>query len=187
MDFFDLLKYGIIGLGTILAVLSYQLLSREQRQSNPRPTILKAVYIFMGFSLLLCVLGILAQGLQTLQPLQSSGRNGTNPPLSDAAIWRENLITLDSFPDTPTYELSGRIYTNRVGFLAALRSLELEGYDKLDQMRDHIEEAVLLAPSVTLSDNDVNDIELTPYIQHSFERFSRMIKEQAYSYDENKE
>lgn len=54
----EILRYGIIGLGAILAFLAYSLLIQEQRKPKPRRQILTATYIFMAFSLLLIGLGI---------------------------------------------------------------------------------------------------------------------------------
>lgn len=54
----EILKYGIIGLGAILAFLSYLLLTQEQKKSEPRSQILTATYVFMTFSILLILLGI---------------------------------------------------------------------------------------------------------------------------------
>lgn len=52
-----LLNYGAIGLGFLLAYLSFRLLSKEQQIVNPRPAMLKAVYMFMTFSFLLSLFG----------------------------------------------------------------------------------------------------------------------------------
>lgn len=62
-DVVSILQIGVIGLGFLLAVLSYHLLTKEQKQDNPRPEILKSVYIFMFFSVVLCVVGIISQVL----------------------------------------------------------------------------------------------------------------------------
>ncbi|SEM17409.1 hypothetical protein [Halomonas daqiaonensis] len=57
LNFVELLSYGAIGLGCILAILAYLLLREEQRQSKPRKPILNSIYVFMGFSLALSVFG----------------------------------------------------------------------------------------------------------------------------------
>ena len=54
----DALKYGFIGLGAVLAILSYFLITKEQKKAKPSKQILGAVYVFMFFSVLLMVLGI---------------------------------------------------------------------------------------------------------------------------------
>lgn len=51
------LAYGAIGLGLALAVLAYRLLSKEQAQPRPRREMFKPIYVFMAFSLVLCLTG----------------------------------------------------------------------------------------------------------------------------------
>jgi hypothetical protein len=53
-----LLSYGAVGLGFLLAFLSYLLLSAEQKRSEePRPKMIQSIYSFMLFSLLISFLG----------------------------------------------------------------------------------------------------------------------------------
>ncbi|MES9991243.1 MAG: hypothetical protein ABW098_04780 [Candidatus Thiodiazotropha sp.] len=63
IDVLKILQIGVIGLGFLLAVLSYLLLMKEQKQEKPRPEILKSIYVFMSFSLGLCLLGIASQAI----------------------------------------------------------------------------------------------------------------------------
>jgi hypothetical protein len=53
MMLIDLLKYGALGLGLALAILVYRLLRSEQRREVSREPILKAIRLYMLFSLLL--------------------------------------------------------------------------------------------------------------------------------------
>lgn len=55
------LKLGVIGLGFILAFMAFALLYREQRKPEPHSVVLRAIYIFMGFSLVLSGFGLYAQ------------------------------------------------------------------------------------------------------------------------------
>src|SRR5262249_52460688 len=55
------LKYGAIGLAAILALLCFWLLRGEQVKSVPRTPMLVSIYIFMFFSLLLFMLGLLSK------------------------------------------------------------------------------------------------------------------------------
>jgi hypothetical protein len=55
------LRYGAIGLGFVLAVLSYRLLRREQDRDVPNAPAFTAIYIYMLFSLLLAVVGFAAE------------------------------------------------------------------------------------------------------------------------------
>jgi hypothetical protein len=57
----SLLAYGISGLGLALAILSYRLLTKEQAVQEPRPNILRAIYIYMAFSLILVGAGLFSE------------------------------------------------------------------------------------------------------------------------------
>lgn len=60
LNVYEILGYGVIGLGFLLAFLAFTLLTREQKREAPRGTILAAIYIFMVFSLALCLIGFVA-------------------------------------------------------------------------------------------------------------------------------
>lgn len=60
-NIFEVLSYGVIGLGFLLALLAFRLLTKEQSIQIPRENVLKSIYIFMLFSIILCVFGITAQ------------------------------------------------------------------------------------------------------------------------------
>src|SRR5260370_25909522 len=53
VDAFKILSYGVLGLGFLLALLAYRLLTKEQGREFVRSEILRAIYVFMVFSLLL--------------------------------------------------------------------------------------------------------------------------------------
>ncbi len=59
----SILQMGVTGLGFLLALLAYWLLSKEQRQDKPRPSILQSVRVFMAFSFSLCLIGLVPQVL----------------------------------------------------------------------------------------------------------------------------
>jgi hypothetical protein len=59
----DILGMGSAGLGFLLAFLSFRMLSREQRNESVRKPMLYAVYVFMVFSIVLCMIGIFGQPL----------------------------------------------------------------------------------------------------------------------------
>jgi hypothetical protein len=67
INVYEILSYGVIGLGFLLALLAYRLLTREQKQENPRNAILTAIYIFMVFSVVLCIIGF-ADNSKPTQP-----------------------------------------------------------------------------------------------------------------------
>lgn len=53
----EYLRYGTIGLGLALAVLTYLLLKQEQQRDQLRPAMLRTVYAFMLLSVLLAAAG----------------------------------------------------------------------------------------------------------------------------------
>jgi hypothetical protein len=61
MSITSILGYGAIGLGFLLAYLAYRLLLQEQGTKTPRPEILKAIYLFECFCVVLVVLGSILQ------------------------------------------------------------------------------------------------------------------------------
>jgi hypothetical protein len=56
-----ILGLGVIGFGFLLAVLAYRLLRDLQRQPDPRASVVRSIYFFMGFSIVLCTIGLAAQ------------------------------------------------------------------------------------------------------------------------------
>ncbi|KOY86042.1 hypothetical protein AD998_07685 [bacterium 336/3] len=58
MDIMQVLSYGVIGLGFFLAFFSYKLLLEEQKRNEPRRSIIRSIYLFMVFSIVLLVLGV---------------------------------------------------------------------------------------------------------------------------------
>src|SRR6516162_7649472 len=52
-----ILNYGISGLGFLLAFLSFRLLSKEQSKRTPNSTIIRAIYVFQVFSVILILAG----------------------------------------------------------------------------------------------------------------------------------
>ena len=53
----QILGLGAIGLGFLLAVLAYRLLTNEQEKKTPSQGILRAIYVYMAFSLALLLIG----------------------------------------------------------------------------------------------------------------------------------
>lgn len=69
------LAYGSIGLGLSLAILNFHLLRNEQLQPNPRQTIIRAVYVFMVFTLLLTSLGFASEYLDRTKEIWRLANN----------------------------------------------------------------------------------------------------------------
>lgn len=62
----DILKLGLIGLGFLLAVIAAWLISAEQKRDQVRPELIKAIYVFMAFSIVLAG-GALASEVYRIQ------------------------------------------------------------------------------------------------------------------------
>lgn len=58
IDVFQILSLGAVGLGFFFGIFAFRLLSTEQKVKEPRQKIIHSIYIFMGFSIILVVLGI---------------------------------------------------------------------------------------------------------------------------------
>ncbi len=80
LNIVSILQSGVTGLGFLLALLAYRLLSKEQsadKKSDPK--ILQSIRYFMGFSVTLCLIGLVPQilaaesapGEQVTAPLQA--------------------------------------------------------------------------------------------------------------------
>lgn len=59
----QVLQVGVIGLGFLLALMAYRLLSQEMMRDESRPSIMRAIYVFMCFSIVLCGIGVASQFL----------------------------------------------------------------------------------------------------------------------------
>ena len=57
----EVLRLGVIGLGFILALMAFVLLAREQKKAEPHTKIIRALYSFMAFAVVLCGVGLYAQ------------------------------------------------------------------------------------------------------------------------------
>jgi hypothetical protein len=69
INLLDALRYGVIGLSAILAILAYVLLSSEQKRDKPRENILSSIKLFMLFSALLTLVGF---GSEAIKPRSST-------------------------------------------------------------------------------------------------------------------
>jgi len=60
LDIVEILKIGAIGLGFLLALLSFLLIKEEQKKKKPSKVIINATRTFMFFSIVILILGILS-------------------------------------------------------------------------------------------------------------------------------
>jgi len=63
-DVVEILGYGVIGFAFLLAFLAYRLLTKEQKRENPRPQVIRTVYSFMVFSVVLCGFGLASEFME---------------------------------------------------------------------------------------------------------------------------
>ncbi len=57
----EILQFGVVGLGAIMAILAYVLLKAEQARNQSRSRIIKAIYVFMAFAIALTILGLYSE------------------------------------------------------------------------------------------------------------------------------
>lgn len=116
----QILKYGPIGLGLLLAVLAFRLLKQEQSQKSPRKSMLRAILFFMAFSLTLCLVGLAQIVLE----------QRVNPAPEHYEVW--------DVAGTVQYERSIAIDRRSFGFLAEPPSptWDSEGNFSLKVLRD---------------------------------------------------
>jgi len=70
LDVLEILKIGAIGLGFLLALMSYNLIKKEQEKSKPNSSLLRSAKSFMVFSVVLMLLGILSEFIKTKPSLR---------------------------------------------------------------------------------------------------------------------
>ena len=61
LDVQGILGYGVIGLGFLLALLAFRILSTEQKREVERPRILYSAYAFMAFSIFIVAAGLVSE------------------------------------------------------------------------------------------------------------------------------
>jgi hypothetical protein len=100
----DFLTYGAIGLGLGLAVLAYLLLRKEQEIVEPRTKIIKAIYVFMGFALLLTAGGFMGEYLKSeataVDPLRAQLKEKDRRVLEIEEQYRQVTQQLSSSRDS---------------------------------------------------------------------------------------
>lgn len=69
LNIVEILKIGSIGLGFLLALMSYMLIKREQERERPNKSFLNTARTFMLFSILIMLLGIISEFLKTKSSL----------------------------------------------------------------------------------------------------------------------
>lgn len=91
---YEILGYGVIGLGFLLALFSYRLLSIEQKKISPRKIMLNAINIFMAFAIIMCVVGVFGEFVRNNSDLigyHESSKNGISVQLISARPGNTNI------------------------------------------------------------------------------------------------
>ena len=102
----DYLRYGALGLGLALSLLSFFLLKEEQRLTHPRPVMIRTIYVFMAFALALTSLGFAVEYVKSSNAAITEGASkdaeAKLEQLSAAAapLLRARRPVIDSLPDS---------------------------------------------------------------------------------------
>ena len=90
LNVLEILRLGFVGIAFLLAGLAYLLLRREQERAEPRAGMLRPIYVFMGFALVLAAASLYTQ----IRPPPGSSPSPrslppwrTPPPLPSAVSW----------------------------------------------------------------------------------------------------
>lgn len=117
--FFQVLKYGAIGLALGLAVLAYFLLKEEQGKEKPRPSILKAINRYMLFALVLFLGGFILEIIPFTR--------NANLPIVESQLSSNQLVAL----------FNTGLYLGRAQLYVVHVDLNDEGLDtNLNQLRE---------------------------------------------------
>jgi hypothetical protein len=141
IDVPQILSYGVIGFGFLLAVLAYQLLTREQKKTAPAHSILIAIYVFMAFSIALCLIGLVADQHKSIrddQPaavaesyvaLSSNDEGGQNVMAEDLHLSRRGNVLSGEGQDLDDQKKSWHYagYLNGAYLVLAYRSTDPDG------------------------------------------------------------
>lgn len=93
LNIVEILKIGSIGLGFLLALMSYILLKKEQEKDKPNKSFLNTTRTFMLFSILIMLLGIISEFLKTKSSLNIELGNNK---ISINELSYTSLSTLDA-------------------------------------------------------------------------------------------
>jgi len=119
--YIDALKYGLIGLGFLLALFSFWLLLSEQRKDRPRREILTAIYVFMAFSCVLMGFGLFSE---SKQPQSKSADLRVIPEAAFDGKWK---LTGEDLDFAPTNFKSRNTYIGVLDLSAVNKNLGLSG------------------------------------------------------------
>jgi hypothetical protein len=165
MEYLEFLKYGAIGIALALAVLSYNLLSKEQDKPKIRPSMLKTIKTYFGLALGLS----LFFGVLEVLPMFVPDKNGydfkeidriwgTYVKNNEDSTYQEKLARIEMKLKEGPAEVDPlvicedvqaaldnckqKLSTNSTGFYASIASLrqglnkDPDGWSRLDHLAD---------------------------------------------------
>jgi hypothetical protein len=94
---YEILGYGVIGLGFLLAVLAYWLLTKEQKKDKVRKPMISAIHVFMGFSVFLCVLGLASEFIKGREPPAEDERGKPDSRIQELEARLQGSIAPEEF------------------------------------------------------------------------------------------
>ncbi|HPS31453.1 MAG TPA: hypothetical protein PLZ43_14455 [bacterium] len=89
MNYAEILSYGMPGLGFLLALFTFGLIKLEQKKSRPRKSILIAIYVFMGFAIIIFVMGTYLKALE----LMNTGTASACPEAENCGKYVDEIET----------------------------------------------------------------------------------------------
>ena len=122
LDVVRILGLGVMGFGFLLAFLAYRLLGKIQLRPNPNSSVVRSIYFFMGFSIVLCGIGLASQLFDQRRSLEQSEkeRNELQKKYDALRQGREDLALVSGKIEVP---VRGHTVPNRFDCAGTL-----EGY-----------------------------------------------------------
>ncbi len=132
--FTEILAAGAMGVSVFFAIKAYSLLKDEQAKDAPRPTMLRSIYVFMGFALLMTPMALGIEYARHNMNLDSANVDQTTIANTLKAIENKTFYSVDrnGYPDAIEVPLNGTTYQLSVpfpesGFKSTPLSLKQEG------------------------------------------------------------
>lgn len=132
--FTEILAAGAMGVSVFFAIKAYSLLKDEQAKEAPRPTMLRSIYVFMGFALLMTPMALGIEYARHSMNLDSANIDQSAIAENLKAIENKTFYSVDrnGNPEAIELSLSGTTYQLSVpfpenGFNSTRLTLKQEG------------------------------------------------------------
>lgn len=155
----EFIKYGVIGLGFLLAVLSYMLLVKEQKNEHPRKSMLYSIGVFMAFSLMICSIGLISELIK---------RNGV-PSIVEVTKAESQVVNCNSIEDVLLD------YDKRIFFVYANQNLSW-GFRIFGDFEEFTNIDIVFAENALTEDN-LNELKTVFYPLINFSEASEITNE----------